>query len=248
MRNVNLFVKSLTFVDEGVEVAPEDEQANEEEVEEDAEGEYDPGEDLPGPPGPGLVVGLLRGSLPGLLPVQNLNHAFFRSLQGQYRFPDSVQPALCAVGHNGHYKMTSSVEITSRLFFPLLPLLFSKSPLPDGRYVGYITQKARWQCMWLERRMKDLLKIFLLLAYSVSVYSFWFFLNVELCEIMIFIHVYPEENRQEKWHKSSFIANFWRLTVVYTPTPHTYTFKFLPQDPPFCSVNYQRCTGSNIQI
>jgi hypothetical protein len=75
-------LKWLTFVDEGVEVAPEDEQPNEEEVEEDAEGECDPGEDLPGPPGPRLVVGLLRGSLPGLLPVQNLNHAFFRSLQG----------------------------------------------------------------------------------------------------------------------------------------------------------------------
>jgi hypothetical protein len=87
---------SLTFVDEGVEVAPEDEQPNEEEVEEDAEGEYDPGEDLPGPPGPCLVVGLLRGSFPGLLPVQNLNHAFFRSLQGHNSFPDSVQPVFCS--------------------------------------------------------------------------------------------------------------------------------------------------------
>ncbi len=138
-----------------MEVAPEDKQSNEEEVEEDAEGEYDPGEDLPGPPGPRLGVGLLRASIPGLLPVQNLNHAFFsvsaRALPIVFL---TLSNLYFAEGHNGHYKMTSSVGITSRLF-PLLPLRFSKAPLPDCRYVGYITQKARWQCMWLERPIKD---------------------------------------------------------------------------------------------
>ncbi len=47
-----------TFVNKRVEVAAEDQEPDEDEVEHEAEGEDHPGEDLPGPPGSRLVVGL----------------------------------------------------------------------------------------------------------------------------------------------------------------------------------------------
>ena len=53
----------LTFVDDGVEVPPEDEDGHEGEVEEDGEGDDDPGEDLPRVPRPALVHRLLRRGL-----------------------------------------------------------------------------------------------------------------------------------------------------------------------------------------